>query len=799
MKFPSLSFLVLATALAVSGCDSAEERADAFYQKGQELVEAGELDKAILEFRNALQLNQDAIGPRLAYGKALLEQGILQDAVGNLMKVVELDAEHVEARVLLARIFLQARQPQQAMTQIDAVIKTAPDDPDLREVRATTLYAMGRRKEAVKVAQALVKERPASLGAAMVLISERVEAQEYDVALDQTDVALTRNPEDLGLHLTRLSILEKQQDRPGIGVQLREMIRLFPENIGVSKALVRWHIEAGDHDAAEAQLRDTAARLPMNRDAVMDVYRFLKEYRSQTAARDELMRLSRESPDRAFYLRVLAGVDFQAGDVDGSIARVKELLDTDLPPIEVLETKMTLADLERRTGNTDEAARLFDEVLKEDPNNVDGLRLRALNALDEDRPEDAISDLRTALNQEPQNPTLMTILATAHERNGAPRLAVERLALAMQFADYAVPEVLRYANFLGKEGQEDTAEAVLTDALRRRPDAPELMTALARLRLNRQDWRGAEQMAQRLDRLGIPEARQTASGIRIAAASGREDFDASIGLLRDMWAESGESTTAMENLVRTYVQAGDSNKAVSFLSDILKEDPKNLRAQLLLGAVRASQGEMVMAEKIYRQVIADHPERENGYSALATLLQRSGRQDEADQIMREGLQKAPGSARLLLAQAARLELDRRFEDAIGLYEQLYEQNPDAEVIVNNLAALLSEHRADAESQERAYRLARRLHGSPVPAFQDTLGWILYHRGELEEARNAVIIAVEGLPGNPIVNFHLGMIYKDLGQTTLAGQYLQKAIDLGAANDFPQMEQARAALDQLTAQ
>jgi len=55
------------------------------------------------------------------------------------------------------------------------------------------------------------------------------------------------------------------------------------------------------------------------------------------------------------------------------------------------------------------------------------------------------------------------------------------------------------------------------------------------------------------------------------------------------------------------------------------------------------------------------------------------------------------------------------------------------VVANNLASLLTAHRTDDASLDRAYRIARRLRGIDVPAFQDTYGWIAHRRGDYAEA------------------------------------------------------------------
>ena len=73
-------------------------------------------------------------------------------------------------------------------------------------------------------------------------------------------------------------------------------------------------------------------------------------------------------------------------------------------------------------------------------------------AIEADRPEDAIEDVRTALAQAPRDPEIMTIMALAHEREGQPRAGRRAAGVAVELAGGAPAELLRYARFLMQDG-----------------------------------------------------------------------------------------------------------------------------------------------------------------------------------------------------------------------------------------------------------------------------------------------------------------------------------------------------------
>ena len=71
-----LAFALFFMALAsLGGCTSAEQRAQNYYDHGQQLLADGQLDKAALEFRNALKLKDDMVPAMFALGQIAEQKG----------------------------------------------------------------------------------------------------------------------------------------------------------------------------------------------------------------------------------------------------------------------------------------------------------------------------------------------------------------------------------------------------------------------------------------------------------------------------------------------------------------------------------------------------------------------------------------------------------------------------------------------------------------------------------------------------------------------------------------------------
>ncbi len=96
-------------------------------------------------------------------------------------------------------------------------------------------------------------------------------------------------------------------------------------------------------------------------------------------------------------------------------------------------------------------------------------------------------------------------------------------------------------------------------------------------------------------------------------------------------------------------------------------------------------------------------------------------------------------------------------------------------------------------------IGRRLRGTEVAPFQDTYGWILYRRGEFDEALTYLEPAARVLRDDPIVQFHLAAAYAALGRNQDALSQFEKTLDIAGRDDpRPQIDTAKAEIERLGA-
>ncbi len=800
-----LPALLVVAAVGLSACDSKEERAEKHYERAVALLAEGEPDRAAIEFRNVFRLNGQHKEARLGYARLLRDRGDTARALAQYGFLVDLDRSSLDGHKERAALALAAQDFATAAESAKRAFELAPQDPQARALKATVDYRDGDRPAAVAMAEAVVAEAPGNVTARMVVIADRLNRGDARGALAEADAALAEAPQDEGLHLVRLAALESLGDEAGVGAQLDRMAELFPDNPGVLQARVQWRLRKGDLPGAEAVLRARAEANPADPEPALSVVQFLYETAGPAAARAELDRLVAAAADPLPYLRARAGLDFSEGDHKTAIAAMRTLLEGATPegaePTDAVRDLQ--AELARMLGADGDAAgrdALLAEILAGDPRQVAALKLRARAEIDADQPDLAIQDMRAALKEAPRDPEAMTIMAMAHEREGATELAGERLARAVEASGQAPEESLRYARFLMRDGKTGPAESVTTAALRRAPNDPQLLAMLGEIHVARGDWARVGQVAAILREQGDPAAQAVAARLDTARLAGQGQTEEAMASLKAM-AEEGGDAAAMARVMQTYVGAGDLAGAQAWLDGVLARDPASRTARLMQAGLDLARGDGAGAEAIYAALIAEAPPAPEPHRALAALLAGQGRAAEADAALAAGIAATGGDRDLLFLRAGLLEGRGDFEGAIADYETIYAADSGDLLTANNLASLLSTRRDDPESLERAFAIARRLRGSDVPYFQDTYGWILQRRGDSPAAMRALEPAADALPDNALVQYHAGETLFALGQRAAAKARFERAVAAAEGTpeaDLPQIAAARARIAEIDA-
>lgn len=797
---------LFAVLFVLAACDSAEERAEKHFQNGIELLEAGDIPRALVELRNVFKLNEAHREARLEYAKASRKIGNIPESYANYLRLVEEFPDDNKSRLALVEIAILTQNWEEAERHAE-VLLAADGEVEGRDIAKLALEFRAavieedaaRLRELTRAAEALAETRPDDPILQRILIEGYMSEQEFDKALEITDRAIASAPNVRTFYRVRASIIQRSGDLEELEDHLRGMLEQFPDDQEVKNALIGLLARDGKENEAEAFMRAELAAAEDKTTPHVSLIAFLRQVRGNEAALAETEVAIAAYEDTKIFNALKSGILFDTGKQDEAIALLQSIVDEAEPGEETDRFKITLAKMLLGTGNDVGARQLVETVLSNDATNVEALKMSAQWLIDTDQSDEAINALRAALDQAPEDAEAMSLMATAHLRNGDPQLAQDVLALAVEASGNAPEQTLRFVQLMMQEERYRPAEDALVRALRVSPGNIQLLAVLGDVYLASDQWARVQQVEASLERLETEQASQIAENLQVQRIARQDGAAEAMAFLQDIVRDNVNNVGARIALIQAKLRENENEEAMSMARELAEERPDDPLAQLVLGNTEFATRDFEAAKKTFQEIV-DTSNEPRAIMQLVRVLGVEGKVEEALGIIDTELEKNPGQRDLMWAKASFLERINDIEGAIEIYEELYLANSSSLVVANNLASLLATYRQDEESLDRAVSVARRLRGTDVPPFQDTYGWILFRRGNPTEALEYLEPAARSLSGDPIVQFHLGKTYLELGRNEDALSQFQAALEIAEESDTrPQIIEAKEQVEKLSSE
>lgn len=292
-----------------------------------------------------------------------------------------------------------------------------------------------------------------------------------------------------------------------------------------------------------------------------------------------------------------------------------------------------------RQGQLAEAGAMYQQILVQDPKNMDALRL----------------------------------ISVLHEQKGDVQSATDFARQMVALKPKQVAYYLHLANLLLTASQVDEAISWLEKAVkidRRNMDVHLLLGDACQQDRN---YIGALQHYQRalqLDR-SVPDVYNNMGNTQLALGNQTEaieQYKKAISLKPDY-------VEAHFNLGNAQRQFGNLPEAIGSYQKAIELDPYFYRAHGMLGLVAKNMNNYDHAEAFYRQCLAIQPDDGSTLSNLAIVLAEQDRIDEAMEIYQQLVQKHPDHPDILSDFALTIIDKGYFDRAMVMFEALAQQNP----------------------------------------------------------------------------------------------------------------------------
>jgi tetratricopeptide (TPR) repeat protein len=328
---------------------------------------------------------------------------------------------------------------------------------------------------------------------------------------------------------------------------------------------------------------------------------------------------------------------------------------------------------------------------------------------------------------------------------------------------------------------------LLASFLAAHPNANEVRSARARLLVSQKEFDKA-----RADFLVLLQAEPGNAGTLYAlgvvsmqmndAAGAEKYFTRFVDQLAKSPDEERDPSRAMLILSQLAEERGDQKAALQWLDRIPDDDPKVVfNTQLRRAQLVAKQGDLAGARKLLATLKADDPADQAQLAATeAGVLRDAGKVEQAYQLMAGAAKRFPDNSDLLYDFALLAEKAGHLDVMEATLRRVMAQSPDNHHAYNALGYSLAER--NVRLQEAFQLIDKAMKMAPGdPFIMDSMGWVQYRMGNLNEAE-AQLRRAYALRKDPEIAVHLGEVLWQKGEKSAAQSLLREARAKDPHND-----------------
>jgi tetratricopeptide (TPR) repeat protein len=378
------------------------------------------------------------------------------------------------------------------------------------------------------------------------------------------------------------------------------------------------------------------------------------------------------------------------------------------------------------------------------------------------------------------------VLQTAHKQFSGAEARLREVI--RRDPDWDQPRVL-LSRVLVAQGRKDQALDVLEQGVRQNPDSALLHTSYARLLVDAGDYARALEEFESLYALN-PEDEEITFGYAMLATQ-QEQWDEARPLWQKLRANPGRRDEASYYLAQIEEQEGNDELAIGLFRSVnggeLKVDAVMRSAQILARIGRLQEAR----DALQNARIANPGRAADLYIAETQIVQKYGEPPDALALYQTALTAFPENQDLRYNRALYVVELGDFESMERDLKQLLEEDPDHVDALNALGYTLADRN---ERLDEAYaHVSRALSLRPdSPAILDSMGWVLYRQGDLEQAAEYLRRAL-ALTQDDEIAAHLGEVLWVSGNHSDA-----RAVWREGLSHAPDSDKIRSAVERLQA-
>ena len=601
------------------------------------------------------------------------------------------------------------------------------------------------------------------LGSMQLLSGDPAAAREQALGILKADPGNTHAPILLANASTSGELVADSRNR------LQSLSSQSPNNSSIDAALAIIEARGGNPDQAETLIEAALEKDSENQYAYLVLRSLRANGGDQAGALQALEKATEYSPLRSSNRVELAQRHLSKGNLEEYKALIDPLL-RDTPKF--VPAQLIAARYQAQQNKPELARRHLDNLLNLDPVNHDGLILSGNLYLAAREIEKALETMEKLAELYPNSPFAQFHLARAQLADDEVANAKNALLKCLSINPEFWVALRLMTQLQTQTGEYYAAETNLTKLLERDPENLSLNLQLAAVKRGQGNNEEALAIYQMMEAVHADNAQLPL--LRAQLFAQQNDSGQAKAAVEDSLERDPNFALALDLLVSFLISERRYDYALEQVQERIQRQPESASFTLIEAKVHISQHAWDRAEQSLLKAIELDPEQRTPYMLLSQVYVQDDKRSAALKRLQEVVSKNPEDIPALMIMCGIYEYEKEFENARYTYEKILEVNSNFPPALNNLAYLYSEY---FDNQDEAYEYANRARQllSHDPAIADTLGWILFKRGDYQWAQTLIQESTEKLNDNAEVRYHLGMTHYMLGNADQAREAFEFAL------------------------
>ena len=730
-QLSALLLLTVAVTIGLSGCSVRSPAAQAarYIEQGKKLAEKKDYSRALLQYKNAIQLQPKDAEAYYQSALAYLGQGQLESALVNLLKATDLNPKHVAAQLKFSELLAKSGNKGlevQAQRRLQDVLVQSPENADALAALAMAETNLGQPQDAVKHLEEALAKAPANLKSSMELASLKL----------------------------------AQKDAAGAEAILKRSVEQAPRSAELAVVLGRFYWWGGNVNLAKTELRRALDIQPKYQSALFDLATLDLATGNPAAADRIYQQLSSLTENKHLHALFL----IRQKNYDPAIAELRALLKAD--PVNRTARSLLVHALVI-TNRSDQATNVLAQAVRKNPHDTDALVEQSQLNLKAGNVEEAERNLRQALHFRGDSAVAHLVLARVHAARNNGSQEQQELRTALQLDPKLLSARIRLSDLLIQANSGQAALEVMDQAPTPQKDTAPVIAqrnwALLALHESAEFHKGVEQ-GLRLAKL--PDLLTQDAIWKFD----RRDFDGGRVSIEMALAQNPANPRALELLYNSYLAQQRRVEGLARLQEHARKNPSSAVLQYFVAKQLRDNGQREEARQALAAALKAQPKFTLAGLSLAQMDLEDHNLDTSRNRVSSILSHDPKNvAALFLLGNIEDETGDRTA-ALDQYRKVVALDGSNLLALNNLAFHLA---YVPEGQTEAVQYAQKaVEISPDnPEVQDTLGWVYYKAGMYSRAMSALQSAAS--QGNvPERKFHLALVYLKTGRQRQASEIIQ---------------------------